>query len=146
MMVRFKLSAMRDVHGYEFATRFALGGAMTVIAGVIASRFGATVGGLFLAFPAIFPASVTLVEKHTRQRKEENGLRGGRRGKEAAALDARGAALGGLGMIGFAWMIYMLIERSVLLALVAASALWVGISVLAWMWRRLSWPPHWLRI
>jgi len=58
---------------------------MTVIAGAIASRFGPAVGGLFLAFPAIFPASVTLVEKHVRQQKEEKGLRGARRGKEAAA-------------------------------------------------------------
>jgi hypothetical protein len=29
---------------------------MTVVAGVIAARFGPIFGGLFLAFPAIFPA------------------------------------------------------------------------------------------
>lgn len=96
---------------------------MAVIAGAIASRFGAATGGLFLAFPAIFPASVTLVEKHVRQRKEEKRLRGARRGKEAAALDARGAALGGLGLVGFAGAIYVLIEYSVVLALVAATVL-----------------------
>jgi hypothetical protein len=135
MMVRFKFSALRDVHWYEFAIRFVLGGAMTVIAGAIASEYGAAAGGLFLAFPAIFPASVTLVEKHTRQRKEEKGLPGARRGKEAAALDARGAALGGLGMIGFAGAIFILIEHSVVLALVAATTLWASISVLAWKWR-----------
>jgi len=139
MMVRLKFGALRDVHWYEFAIRFALGGVMTVIAGAIASRFGPAVGGLFLAFPAIFPASVTLVEKHVRQQKEEKGLRGARRGKEAAALDARGAALGGLGLIGFAGAIYMLIEHSVLLALVVATAFWVGVSVLAWLWQRRLW-------
>jgi hypothetical protein len=32
------------------------------------------VGGLFLAFPAIFPASATLIEKHVRERKEKAGL------------------------------------------------------------------------
>ena len=74
MMVHLKFGALRDVHWYEFAIRFALGGAMTVIAGAIASRFGPAIGGLFLAFPAIFPASVTLVEKHVRQQKEEKGL------------------------------------------------------------------------
>ena len=42
-------------------------------------------GGLFLAFPAIFPASATLIEKHVWQRKERAGLPGARRGKEAAA-------------------------------------------------------------
>jgi hypothetical protein len=136
MMVHLKFRALREIHWYEFAIRFALGGAMTVIAGAIASRFGPAVGGLFLAFPAIFPASVTLVEKHARQQKEEKGLRGARRGKEAAALDARGAALGGLGMIGFAGAIYMLIEHSAVLALVAATAFWVSISMLAWLWQR----------
>ncbi len=136
MMVHLKFGALRDVHWYEFAIRFAIGGAMTVIAGAIASHFGPAVGGLFLAFPAIFPASVTLVEKHVRRQKEEKGLRGARRGKEAAALDARGAALGGLGMIGFAGAIYMLIEHSAVLALVAATASWVSISVLAWLWQR----------
>jgi len=136
MMVHLKFGTLRDVRWYEFAIRFALGGAMTVIAGAIASRFGPAVGGLFLAFPAIFPASVTLVEKHVRQQKEEKGLRGARRGKEAAALDARGAALGGLGMIGFAGAIYMLIEYSAVLAFVAATAFWLSISMLAWLWQR----------
>jgi hypothetical protein len=112
---------------------------MTVIAGAIASLFGPAIGGLFLAFPAIFPASVTLVEKHVRQQKEQAGLNGERRGKEAAALDARGAALGGLGMIGFAGAIYELTERSAVLALIMATVLWAGISVLAWFWQRRLW-------
>ena len=73
---RGAISALREVHCYEFAVRFALGGAMTVMAGAIATRFGPAVGGLFLAFPAIFPASVTLVEKHVRQQKEDKGLFG----------------------------------------------------------------------
>jgi Protein of unknown function (DUF3147) len=136
MMVHLKLSALRDVQWHEFIIRFALGGAMTVIAGAIASRFGAAAGGLFLAFPAIFAASVTLVEKQVRQQKEEQGLPGARRGEEAAALDARGAVFGSLGMIGFAAAIYGLIEQSTVLALVAATSLWASISVLAWLWRR----------
>jgi hypothetical protein len=136
MMVHCKFGALRDVQWHEFAIRFALGGAMTVIAGAIASRFGAATGGLFLAFPAIFPASVTLVEKQVRQRKEQKGLRGSRRGEEAAALDARGAILGGLGMIGFAAAIYGLIEYSTVLALIAATALWGSVSMFAWVWRR----------
>jgi hypothetical protein len=135
MLIHIKFAALRDVHWYEFLIRFALGGAMTVIAGAIASRFGPVTGGLFLAFPAIFPASVTLVEKQTRRRKEEKGLRGARRGIEAAALDARGAALGGLGLIGFAGAIFMLIERSTILALAVGTAIWAIIRVLTWWWR-----------
>jgi len=56
-------------------TRFVLffGGLVTAIAGVIAKQFGAAVGGLFLAFPAIFPASATLIEKREKQKKEKKG-------------------------------------------------------------------------
>jgi hypothetical protein len=88
MIVHLNLPALRETHWYEYLIRFVLGGAMTVITGLIAARFGPIIGGLFLAFPAIFPASVTLVEKHVRQHKENAGLSGVRRGREAAALDA----------------------------------------------------------
>ena len=98
MIVQFKPSALRQTRWYEYLVQFVLGGAMTVVAGLIAARFGPAVGGLFLAFPAIFPASATLIEKHVRERKEKAGLSGARRGKEAAALDAGGAALGSFGL------------------------------------------------
>jgi hypothetical protein len=41
-----------------------LGGVVTVVAGLLAKHYGPVFGGLFLAFPAIFPASATLVDKH----------------------------------------------------------------------------------
>ena len=37
-------------------------------------RWGPGIGGLFLAFPAIFPASATLVEKHEKQKKNRAGI------------------------------------------------------------------------
>jgi hypothetical protein len=135
MIVRFNPSALGDIRWYEYAIRFALGGAMTVIAGLIASRYGPIVGGLFLAFPAIFPASATLIEKHQRERKEKAGLPGARRGKEAAALDAAGAVLGSIGLVAFAVVIWLLIERSPSRALVLAPMVWLAISVLAWVVR-----------
>jgi hypothetical protein len=85
-------------------TRFGLffGGLVTAIAGVIAKQFGAAVGGLFLAFPAIFPASATLIEE-TREAKEgKKGLHGAPRGREAASMDAGGAAMGSIGLLLFA--------------------------------------------
>ncbi len=136
MIVRFNASALRDTRWYEYVIRFALGGAMTVIAGLVASRFGPVIGGLFLAFPAIFPASATLIEKHARERKEKAGLLGARRGKEAAALDAAGAVLGGAGLAGFATVIWLLVGQSPSLALVLAAAAWFAISVMAWTGRR----------
>jgi hypothetical protein len=136
MIIQLNPSALRETRWYEYAIRFALGGAMTVIAGLIASRFGPVVGGLFLAFPAIFPASATLIEKHVRERKEKAGVAGVRRGKEAAALDAAGAVLGSLGLAAFAAVIWLLIERSPALALVLATAAWPVVSVLCWIARR----------
>ena len=38
MIVRLNLSALRETRWYEHAIRFVLGGAMTVIAGLIAAR------------------------------------------------------------------------------------------------------------
>jgi hypothetical protein len=63
-----------------------------------------------LAFPAIFCASATLIEKHERERKAEKGLRGERRGKQAAALDAAGAGLGSFGLAAFALACWGLAE------------------------------------
>jgi hypothetical protein len=73
MIVQFKLSALRQTRWHEYLVRFVLGGVITVIAGLIAARFGPVVGGLFLAFPAIFPASATLIEKHVRKRDQWTG-------------------------------------------------------------------------
>ncbi len=78
MIVRFKPSILRETRWYEYLARSVLGGTMTVAAGLIAARFGLLIGGLFLAFPAIFPASATLIEKHIRERKEKAGLAGER--------------------------------------------------------------------
>ena len=69
MSVSLKLASLTQGHWYEYPIRFVLGGAMTAMAGWIASKYGPVVGGLFLAFPAIFPASATLVEKHEREKK-----------------------------------------------------------------------------
>ena len=53
MIVHFNTSSLRDIRWHEYVIRLVRGGAMTVIAGLIASRYGP------VAFPAIFPASAT---------------------------------------------------------------------------------------
>ncbi len=132
MIVKFSPSALKRGHWYEYLARFALGGAVTAFTGAISSRFGAAVGGLFLALPAIFCASATLIASHEEQRKHKAGLRGRRRGQEAAALDAAGAALGSIGMLGFALVFSQLVEREIPIAFGAALATWAIISVGAW--------------
>jgi hypothetical protein len=137
MMVKFQLAAIGQTRWYEYTIRFLLGGAMTVVAGLIADRFGPVVGGLFLAFPAIFPASATLVEKHVRQNKERKGLAGARRGKQAAALDAVGATLGSFGLSAFGLVIWLLIIPSPASALILATLSYLGVAISAWWVRRL---------
>ncbi len=102
MLVKIKLSVLSETQWHEYAIRFVLGGAITAVTGLIASKWGPVLGGLFLAFPAIFPASAILIEKHEREKKREAGIQGSRRGREAAALEAAGATLGSLGLAGFA--------------------------------------------
>ena len=64
LRVKVNLGALRRSKWYEYVVRFAFGGAVTVLAGAIANHYGPNIGGLFLAFPAIFPATATLLEKH----------------------------------------------------------------------------------
>jgi hypothetical protein len=136
MIIHFTPSALRQTHWYEYLVRFGLGGAMTVVAGLIAARFGPVIGGLFLAFPAIFPASATLIEKHVCERKEKAGLAGSRRGKEAAALDAFGATLGSFGLAAFGLVIWLLIVTSPAWALILAAASWLAVAMSAWQVRQ----------
>ena len=111
MLVKIKFSALRDTHWHEYALRFGLGGLATVCTGLIAEAFGPAAGGLFLAFPAIFCASATLIEKHERDRKVRAGLLGKRRGQQAAALDAMGAAIGSFGLLAFGAVMWTLPGR-----------------------------------
>ena len=106
---------------------------ITVIAGLLAKRFGPRFGGLFLAFPAIFPASATLVEKHEREKKRKAGIMNTTRGRQAAALDARGATIGSIGLACFAFLVWKLLPvwNPGVVFLVALS-LWLGVSVLIW--------------
>jgi len=76
MRIRFDSSSLRQTKWNQYAVRFIFGGLITAAAGVVAKQHGPVIGGLLLAFPAIFPASATLIEKHEKQRKEQNGMNG----------------------------------------------------------------------
>src|SRR5579864_6326685 len=109
MLIRVNLRALQQVKAHEYVTRFALGGAVVVLTGMIAEHFGPIVGGVFLAFPAIFPASATLMEHHERQKKSRAGIPLTLRGRLSAALDARGATLGACALGLFALAIWKLL-------------------------------------
>jgi hypothetical protein len=145
MLVKFDLSSLRGVKWHEYLTRFVLGGSVTVITGLIAKEFGPVTGGLFLALPAIFPASATLLEKHERDKKRRAGIAFTLRGRLAAALDARGAAMGAIAMIVFAVLAWRLLPRAnAAVSLATAFSSWLILATLIWYVRkRHPWsPPH----
>ena len=139
MRITADLSAVARTRWYEYLLRFIFGGTMTALAGLIAKKYGPVIGGLFLAFPAIFPASATLIEKHEKQKKQQSGGHGLVRGRQAAALDAAGAALGSLGLITFAFLGWQLFsEIPTWAALSSATVAWLGVSILAWkLWQSI---------
>jgi hypothetical protein len=106
------------------------------VAGVAGNIWGPVVGGLFLAVPAIFFASATLIEKHERERKEEKGLKGEERGKNAAALDTAGAGLGSIGLVAFGAVVWLLADATPAGSLAAATIVWFAVSALLWRLRR----------
>jgi len=137
MKIQANLAALAETKWHEYATRFLLGGAITVITGLIAKKFGPVFGGLFLAFPAIFPASATLIEKHEREKKRKAGITNTIRGRQAAALDARGTAEGTIGLVVFAIVVWKLEPRwNSPLTLGVALVSWFAVSFLIWRARR----------
>jgi len=133
MRVEVEPSALVRTKWHEYALRFLFGGLITAAAGVVAKKFGPGIGGLFLAFPAIFPASATLIEKHEQQKKEEGGLEGKARARQATSVDAAGAAIGGIGLCIFALLVWKLMPTySPWLVLTGASLAWLATSVAAW--------------
>jgi len=137
MRIQANLSSLKQTTLREHLTRFVLGGAVTVAAGLIAQRWGPVIGGLFLSFPAIFPASATLIESHEMQRKRQIGLDGRKRGREAAALDALGATLGAIGLTAFATVLWRFLPaHSSWAALTLAVAAWAVVSGLLWILRK----------
>jgi hypothetical protein len=137
MLVKFDFASTRQTRWHEYATRFVFGGLVTLLAGLIADRFGPAWGGLFLAFPAISPATASLIEKHEREKKESAGLKGKKRGRLAAGIDAAGAAMGSLGLAAFALTAHLTITHWPLWpTLMTATVAWIAVAVAAWFLRR----------
>jgi hypothetical protein len=136
-VIKAKISAVKQTKWYEYLLRFLFGGAITAIAGIIATKFGPVVGGLFLAFPAILPASATLIETHERKKKEKLGLNGRKRGRSAASADAAGAAIGSIGLLTFGGIAWIGLPRfTPALILAIATIVWFIVAALCWFIRK----------
>jgi hypothetical protein len=105
MRIKRNFAAAKETKPHEYAIRFLFGGLITVATGLMAKKFGPGVGGLFLAFPAIFPATATLIATHEKEEKRRAHLNGTPRGRDAAAIEARGTAIGTTGLLAFALIV-----------------------------------------
>src|SRR5262245_7400094 len=116
------LDGLRKATVSEYLVRFAFGGTVTAVAGLIAHAFGPAIGGLFLAFPAILPASLTLIAMHD--------------GRRQAADDARGAILGAIALVAFAAVARVLAARCApAVTLAAATSTWIVVAASLWFLR-----------
>lgn len=115
----FESDALRETAAWQHVLRFAFGGAVTVGTGLVAQHWGPVIGGLFLAFPAILPASLASVDRHD--------------GRADAIDDARGARLGAIALVVFACVVSALSEHWAPPAVLGAAALaWLGVSLWTW--------------
>ena len=136
MRVQIDAGALRESKWCEYALRFAFGGTITALAGIIAKHYGPEVGGLFMAFPAIFPATATLLEDEQKQRKKDKGMNGAIRGRMVAGVDAYGASMGALGLALFAVVVWQRLPHSSLAVVLGEATLaWLAASVSVWFIR-----------
>jgi hypothetical protein len=137
MSVKVNFAALKQTKWHEYVIRFVFGGLITVATGIVAKKVGPGIGGLFLAFPAIFPASATLVEKHEKEKKKQVGMEGVVRGRNAASLDARGAAMGSGGLFVFAIVVWQFLAgHPAWLVFAGATLGWLIVSVVLWKLRK----------
>jgi hypothetical protein len=133
MRVKLNFAGAKGSRWTEYAVRFLFGGIVTVTTGMVAKKFGPSVGGLFLAFPAIFPATATLIASREKEKKRALGRDGTIRGSEAAAIEARGTAYGTVGLVAFALTVWRYLPMQTTgLVLMGAALAWLVASVLVW--------------
>jgi hypothetical protein len=136
MRLKLRFDSLKETKPREYISRFVFGGVVTVLAGFVADHYGPVLGGLFLAFPGIFPAGVSLVEKHKIMREKAEGKLGIRSARGQASVEATGASAGTLGLVGFAVVLWQgLPDHKFLLVLLTAGVAWIAVSGVFW-WTR----------
>jgi hypothetical protein len=137
MKLHVEPAAITETRWYEYAVRFVFGGLITAGAGIIAKKLGPGIGGLFLAFPAIFPAGATLIEKREKKKKEAAGMKGTRRAAQAVSADAAGASIGTIGLSIFGLLVWKsMVTYPVCFVLAQATVAWCASSFLLWELRK----------
>ena len=119
MRPTFKPDGLKKAKFWEYVVRFAFGGLVSVFAALVAEAHGPAIGGLLLAFPAILPASLTLVNRHD--------------GRSKATDDARGARLGSLALVAFAVPVWLTSTSwPAWIVLGVATSVWLSVGSALW--------------
>lgn len=129
-------SKLGKIKPTAFLTRFLFGCALTLLFSLITKWAGPVVGGLFLAFPGIYPPGSSFVEKQEEKRKQEAGLHGTVRARSLASAHAVGASAGTFGLMAFAAIVWLGLPRyGLALSLGVGTAAWFLFSGAAWALR-----------
>jgi hypothetical protein len=99
----------------QLGVRFAFGAGIAVAAGLVGLRWGPRAGGAFLAFPAILPAALTLLERASGTAKTD--------------VDAVGACLGAVAILLFAIAVALLGGRLGVLVVAVAAVIWIAAAL-----------------
>jgi hypothetical protein len=128
-MMNIDFSQFKKIKMQDYAIRFLFGGAVSVLAQLIALGTTGRIGGIFTTFPAILLASLTIINK--------------KEGREAAAADARGGIVGSVGLVIAAIVLSVTLGLLVpALSLLFALAIWLACSIglyllsfrAGWLW------------
>jgi hypothetical protein len=131
--LRLQTASLRETTAAEYAQRFVFGGVVTLAASLIADRWGPVIGGIFLAFPGIFPAAVSLVARHKLSREAEAGKQGLSSAARETSVEAAGASAGTWGLVAFALVVWKQSPKySFPLVLLSAGFAWASISLFVW--------------
>ena len=137
MLIGINIAKLREGTPTEYLTRFLFGGIVTVVATLIAGRYGPIIGGLFLAFPGIFAPGLSMTETHAIERKAKAGANGILFARAEASVEAAGASIGALGLAAFGLVLWKALPtHNLTLVLPWAGAAWLLISVLLWWLRK----------
>ena len=137
MRIGINVAKLREGTPAEYIGRFLFGGLVTVVASLIAGRYGPIIGGLFLAFPGIFAPGLSMTEKHAVERKASAGADGTLFARAEASVEAAGASEGALGLAAFGLTLWKgLPTHPLTLVLPLAGAAWLAVSLLCWWLRK----------
>ena len=137
MRVSWDFGKLKMTTPGEYLSRFLFGALVTLLATLIANRYGPVFGGLFLAFPGILPPGLALTEKHAEAKKRQQGKNGTRFGRSEASVEAAGASAGSLGLITFGFAIWKgLATYSLFPSLLIATLAWLTVAFASWWLRK----------